>query len=681
MRKSIHFMNPLKSVGMKLFIIFFVSIVMFVFVSGYISYTVSKQILEEKISDASHTTVTLASQKVDLMLKSYEQMTAELVTGTDFKLNVSHLSNKKNTSIERLQHQRQLLDTISNRVNINSMISSIALIPLNQEDLPAISYMNMEVKIDRNSDSYKRVLEGNGHAIWLGISENQFIGNSNNPVITLGRTIKSITTNEMEYMLVLQIKIGAIDEMFKDVHISDSSAIQIVNNENELYFSTHLSEMFQPSSVEFRASVTEEPYIAMDQNGTEQIVAYHRSEYMGWNVMAISPVEELVRDTNVIENATLIIAGTAALLAIVIGYFIANMIGKPLRKLRDLMLKGAEGNLAIRTETSRSDEIGQVGAGFNQMIEQITLLVEQTNRSAQDVLATAAELSEASKQTSISAKEIAVATDQIANGASDLAIDAEKGNEIAFRMGVKMKNVMNSNAEMGESASEVRKASEQGTIFMNELIAKTIVTEELTRNMVDKVDKLKESTASIRQILELLNSITKQTNILSLNATIEAARAGAAGKGFMVIADEIRKLADQSKQSIHVVGQIVETIQNEINETVNVLSEAYPIFEAQIHAVKETDLIFKNVQIQMGGFETCLNEVTDSIQQLDQSQTVLSEAMSNVSTIAQQSSAASEEVASLSSQQLTISEDLVGLSARLDALSSALKDSLSRFHI
>ena len=82
--------------------------------------------------------------------------------------------------------------------------------------------------------------------------------------------------------------------------------------------------------------------------------------------------------------------------------------------------------------------------------------------------------------------------------------------------------------------------------------------------------------------------MTKQTNILSLNATIEAARAGTAGKGFMVVADEIRKLADQSRQSIDVVGQITETIQREIDETVNVLSDAYPIFQEQISIGKRS---------------------------------------------------------------------------------------------
>src|SRR5690606_24551279 len=134
----------------------------------------------------------------------------------------------------------------------------------------------------------------------------------------------------------------------------------------------------------------------------------------------------------------------------------------------------------------------------------------------------------------------AVATEEIASGATSLAVEAERGSDLTERMGVRMAGVNEAGGQMAESAAEVERASEQGTQYMAVLIEKTGMTEQMTRNMVDKVDRLKESTRSIRKILDVLNNVAKQTNILSLNATIEAARAGAAGKGFMVVADEIR---------------------------------------------------------------------------------------------------------------------------------------------
>lgn len=234
---------------------------------------------------------------------------------------------------------------------------------------------------------------------------------------------------------------------------------------------------------------------------------------------------------------------------------------------------------------------------------------------------------------------------------------------------------------MVNSATQVQQASKQGTEYMVELISKTNSTEQMTRSLIEKVDHLKESTRSIRKILDVLHNITKKTNILSLNAAIEAARAGAAGKGFMVVADEIRKLADQSKQSIDVVGQIIETIQSEIDETVSVLSTAYPLFQEQIASVKEADTLFNQVQEHMDGFVQKLTDVSLSINRLDESQYALSAAIHNVSAVAEQSSATTEEVASLSHGQTHISEELVRLSEKLESLSDSLEAALTKFRV
>lgn len=286
-----------------------------------------------------------------------------------------------------------------------------------------------------------------------------------------------------------------------------------------------------------------------------------------------------------------------------------------------------------------------------------------------------------SNLTATSAREIAIATEEIANGASSLATEAERGNGLTHEISLQMKHVVEANANMGVSANEVQNASRQGTFYMAELTTKTTLTEDMTRTIFENVGRLKESTSSIRKILDVLNDMTKQTNILSLNAAIEAARAGTAGKGFMVVADEIRKLAEQSKQSIGIVGKITDTIQMEIGETVAALSESYPVFQEQIKSVKEAELIFKQVQTHMSGFVEQLSAVTDSILLLDESQNVLTEAMTNVSAVSEEASATSEEVASLSNEQLSISQGIVKLSEKLAGLSHSLQDSLSKFRV
>lgn len=392
-----------------------------------------------------------------------------------------------------------------------------------------------------------------------------------------------------------------------------------------------------------------------------------------------SVFEYLFNDTKTLLMIILMLILIAAVLAAMIGFIISRKIVKPIHKLFDLMDRGANGDLSIRAEIKSEDEIGELAASFNQMVVQLNVLVSKTSQLSQQVLSMSSELSEVAGKSSVSVKEVSVATEQIASGASTLAMEAEKGNDLSLGIRKQMQHVMSSNVEMGKSADEVRKSSNQGTEFMNLVTEKTKQTEEMTRDMVNKVTQLQENTSSIHKILEMLDNISKQTNILSLNASIEASRAGEAGKGFMVVAEEIRKLAEQSKQSIGVVAQITDQIRNEIDGTVQVLSEAYPIFQEQTESVKQAHGIFNNVSNQMEDFIAKLDEVTNSLQQLDESQHVLSEAMTNVSAVSQQSSATSEEVASLCSEQLAASDGLANLSKELEKLAHTLNVSLEQF--
>lgn len=345
------------------------------------------------------------------------------------------------------------------------------------------------------------------------------------------------------------------------------------------------------------------------------------------------------------------------------------------------MREGERGNLLVRARLKNRDEIGELGKSFNEMMEKVSQLVKQTNDSAMQVLQHSTVLLESSRKTQLSAKEINGASNEIAAGASSLADEAERGNELTTSIGEKMRTVTEANVRMSAAAESMLGVSARGIASMSVLTEKTSTTEQMTLLMVEKVGKLKESTSSVRNILEVLTKLTKQTNILSLNAAIEASRAGAAGKGFMVVAEEIRKLADQSRDSINVVGAITGTILAEIDETVAVLSEACPLFREQISSVKEADAIFNDVRYNMEQFVLQFGGVVESIRQLEQMQAVLSGAVSNVSAVSQQSSSTSEQVASLTAEQLNVCGSLVVLAEQLDSLSAGLRGSLSRFTV
>lgn len=678
--------NPIKSVGMKLFLIIFCSIIACVLSVGLLAYSQAKSIVEKKVSEASYQTVRQVASNMDTIYKTYEDLSLQIIIDKDFHEIVNTLADGKD-DYSKFEANRKLADKLSSYSMSNSTISGIVLMPLDKKlsivTSGSTSASKAEMLLD--SDWYKKTVELNGKTYWIPPQPEGLTSQGGVPVIGLSRVIRDATTNNATYVLLMEISESTITKRYSDVVLGEGSQIFIMDAEGNYITNDNPELVGKKSSIVLPSEGEKELEGSLKtkaDNGESILAAYKEFDTMNWKLIGTIPVNELVKDAKSIQNMTWITVFFAAILAIAIGMVVIIDISRPLVKIKNLMNEGARGNLTVRSNLNkRQDEIGELSASFNQMMTQITALAEQTTRSAADVLITATDLSDASKKTAISAKEIAVATEEIASGATSLAVEAERGTDLTGNINDQMKKVIVANQEMVRSASDVEKASEQGTTYMGVLIQKTGMTEEMTRSMVEKVDALKESTSSIVKILDVLNSITKQTNILSLNATIEAARAGAAGKGFMVVADEIRKLADQSRQSIDVVGQITAKIQFEIDETVHVLSDAYPLFQEQIESVKEANQIFLTVQGQMSQFVENLDLVTNSINQLDESQNVLAEAMTNVSAVAEESSATSEEVASLSTEQLNISDSMVQLSEKLDSVSRELKDSLSQFKI
>ncbi|ANE47219.1 hypothetical protein SY83_14155 [Paenibacillus swuensis] len=669
--------NPFRSVGMRISMVLIASTLVFVFAVGLTSYKIAADVIKRKVAESNQTAIGQAAGKLDMIFRGHEELSMQLFLDAEVQTLLATIKDPKADDYLRFDYGTKLDKKMQSMLLSNSDIGAIHFESAKGEPLFSTSSgLNPELK---KQSWYKTVTDSNGKLVWLGTSAKGYGSMTSPPRYALGRVMKNINTGVSEYLMVIEFNSKLLDQEMTELKGSSAGSVNLISEFQKIQASSNPKEILNVAKVQ----LTEEQMKAGEGNftdqGTKQLVVYEKLSSAPWLVMSEVPEEELVKDTRYIWNYTLLIALIAAVVACLIGYIMARRIGGPLVEMRNLMQAGEQGNLTVRTNMKRKDEIGELGTSFNQMMIKITQLVQQTNKSAQEVLMTAQELSNASKTTAVSAREISVATEEIANGATSLAVEAERGNDITYSIGSQMQQVMDSNERMVKSAGEVRGNSETGTGYMGDLITKTNATEQMTRSMIDKVENLKTSTQSIRKILDVLNNMTKQTNILSLNATIEASRAGAAGKGFMVVADEIRNLADQTKQSIDVVGQITETIQKEMNETVLLLSEAYPMFQEQIQSVKEADQIFRTVNGQMSEFISTLGNATDSIEALNQTQHVLTEAMTNVSAVAQQSSATSEEVASLSIEQLNIGEGLVRLSHQLENVSSELKETLNKF--
>lgn len=674
--KDVEFKGGLKflhSVGFKLFTTFFVAIVAFVLVVGGFSYTIAKNMLEDNVSAASQQSIMLTGDKVDATLMRYESLVASLLMESDIIQQAQGMIAAKGDA-QRMAAGLVLKQRLQERLLSDEDVLGVSLYTLQGNQFLHMGSTGSSVKYVAGENWFKSALKNKDKMAWSASK----IGDL--PIVTMTRLIKNPSTGADIYVIQLEMKSEALAKQL-DVKLGESGGLKrIVRDDMMVITSTDLTEVGKRADIEMPKEIGVSGSFNDRVQGEDMIMLYTGLKTVeGWTVVGSFSADELVAQADKIFNFVAIMAVLAAVLAIGIGWFIVHKVGRPLVQLSMLMNEGEQGNLTVRSDLKGRDEIGRLALSFNVMMENITKLVTRTNDSAVHVLKTAKELAEASKRTAQAAKEISTATEEIAGGSSTLAIEAERGQSLTDAISERVVRTIHANDEMGVSAEEARAASARGTDAMKVLIVQTDKTEEMTRALVEKVGKLGDSAKAVDQISAMLGDITKQTNVLSLNATIEASRAGEAGRGFMVVAGEIRKLAEQSKASIQTVSKMAKQIQAEVGETVASLSEVYPMFRQQAASVQEADVIFGSVQERMGGLAAKLTEVTASVQELEQTQRQLSETMSGVSAVAQQSSASSEEVASLGNEQLGVSNNLVDLADRLQELSSELKQIIGEF--
>jgi len=669
---KLRFRNPIRSVGGKLFVLIVSSILFCVLLLGLFSYDKSSVVIKSKVADASAQTAEQTAGKLNLLFAGYERQSLQLVTDSDFMEMMRTLSLATTDAEELNSTVGRLTEKLGRVMRADSTLASVSLIPVNAED-PLMTTSGSLVQSGMVQASITDAIkQGNGRVAWIPTLVNGIDGKGEQPTFAFGRLLNQ----GKPYMLLFEITVDSLENQLKNVKFGERSAVYVVAPDGTIVYNPNAEQM--GAKYEYRIPEGSE---TVPIQGEQMLSSVGTIEINEWKLIGNVPLSELVKDAGQIRQLTLLLSGIAILIAAGIGLIVMRTIGAPIVQLRKLMNEGEKGDLTVRSTIRNNDEIGQLGDSFNRMMEGMSRLVCQANQFAADVLATASSLSEASRKTAGAASEIATATEEIAHGASNLAEESERGNELTSRIGEQIRNFIATNDQMGQAAKEVDEASCKGSDGMVTLNLSTAETEEMIRSMEVNVGELRECTSSITGILDVLENISRRTNILALNAGIEAVRAEGGGKGFMVIAEEIRSLADQSRKSIESVGSIVATIQGEIEETVSVLQRAYPVFRKQIESIRETNEIFLDVRQNMNGFLESLAAATQSVHHLEEAQISLSASMSNVSAVAQQASATSEEVATLCQETLAISEGLVQLSNRLQSVSTQLHESMSQFKV
>ncbi|MCI2257195.1 methyl-accepting chemotaxis protein [Domibacillus sp. PGB-M46] len=391
--------------------------------------------------------------------------------------------------------------------------------------------------------------------------------------------------------------------------------------------------------------------------------------------------EEAAALENSARTITIAVIIFAVLFSVGIGYLLARMISKPLNNVVSLVENVSKGDLTETTDIDTKDEIGLLANSVNNMVLSLRKTVGNISASAENVAASSQEISATTEEIASSASSQANDAQTITELFRDIASSSESQAEDAQAMKERFKELNDAIESIAKSAEETADLSD-GMLRVSKEAGQVVQTSMEGMNKVSEQMTILEAEANkIGSIINVINDIANQTNLLALNAAIEAARAGEQGKGFAVVADEVRKLAEQSSSATKEIVDIIHGIQSHTKQTVEYVNDG-------VGATNETEKAFAYISEMVNEAAGKVNEIAAaSDQQSAQSDEVMRSIESIASASEQQSAQIGtvmksvESIAGASEEAAAASEETAATSQSLANLAEDLNHSVSIFKV
>lgn len=384
-------------------------------------------------------------------------------------------------------------------------------------------------------------------------------------------------------------------------------------------------------------------------------------------------------------NLTSSMGTYAALLVFVFTLVIAVMLIRsflnPINKLQAALRKIAEGDLRQQINSPYHDELGSLSHHFDHMVLRVREMLQQTQSVASSLATYSHSFQQSSSITAHTNQEIVSTIQEISVGAEQQAGQSEQSASLIQEL----EREVNEITEYTEVMLSTSQTANHNTRKGSESVIALREVSEHSRESVNKVylalTKLSDQSKDISRITKSITNISNQTNILSLNAAIEAARAGAYGKGFAVIADEVRQLSDQTKESSVHISQIINELQAGMDEFQQYMLETKGNLEEQDQKVAETLSSFEAIDESIVEISKQIGQIHDKVDMTQTMNRRLAESVHNVASIAEETAAGVQEVNASSVQQDNAIHDIARQAVEINEISQKLFKEINVFKI
>ncbi len=656
-------------------------------VYGLISYQKSKKAIIDNYEQSSASTLNAISGYLGFGLKIVNEKADEILADPDVRV----YYNRKNNSEDALtafNEQFNIQADIDLAQKTNSFIAGVHIIGENGKNISTAVEAN-ETIYKAFMDSAEAKLFGDNKVTytWVGnhsgldqvLSEGAEKYSSDNYALSL---IKKM--NSGNGFIVIDISKQQIMDMFAKYDLGPGSIIGLVNKDGrEVLSGTKEKSIFSNLSYYSKAMKSDKScgYYNRTYNGKEYLFIFSRIAETDINICALIPQDTLLMHVTDIKRLNIIFVTVSCILAVLMVMIIAGGVSRGIKGLMKSMSQASKGDLTVNFMAKSNDEFMVLSDGVSNMLKSMRKLIGEVQEVGAKVNGLAGGITGTSEELLTAAKDISHTIDDIEKGVVQQADDTEHCLLQMEHLSEQINHVYNNTSEIEKIADNTKSVAGEGKVIMNELNEKSKATANITQNVIYKIQEFELQSKNIAGFVSSINEIAAQTNLLSLNASIEAARAGSAGKGFGVVADEIRKLADQTVQAAGQIQNIVREIAVKTKDTIDTAKRAENIVNSQTIALDKTVQVFDSINNHVNNLANNLNDISRGIQKIETAKKDTMDAIQNISAVSEETAASSEEVSATAANQIDSIERMRAAALELSSDARALEEAIRIFKI
>lgn len=648
---------------------------------------------------------------ISVTIRTDSSMKAQMQEETEYLLaNVAERLNDNNASIESIENivESSLLDALNSSKNKN-------LDGLTNQEITELANL---IQVDELN-----LINENGQIINSNVPEQiNTVLDENHPIREFQKGNEEILLEDIKKDLSGDFdesyKYGAIRNadnsifqvaIFADglIEMSSNFETQVLINDlmasDDVVYASFIDNNFIPTAS------SDESYIGRDVSSEQEIVDSINGGNIVSNIIDLNGIEVYdiiypvtlndeilgslrigfnLDDVNnaIKDNIIGVVSVGSIVVAILIFvlYKTSNEMINIVNSLKDDTENMADGDFSFNVPDeflSREDEFGEIARANMRMKESIRNILKDVIDRAEVVASYSEELTATAQDSESFATQLAQVIDEVADAATSQAHDVEDGahsiSELDRAMSVNFENL----ERLNNATSGADTLKDEGLELIIDLVDKTKETGDSVKEIASIIGDTNISADNITKAIEMIGSIAEQTNLLALNASIEAARAGESGRGFSVVAQEIRELAEESSRFTEEIDLIVRDLTNKTSMAVSTMDNLEEIVSSQENSVNRTDGKFQGISNSIEEINGVIEEVNVSNRSIDEQKENLNNLMQNLAAISEENAAGTEEAAASVDEQSSVMAQISEASEQLALIAEELNNRTSIFKI